>query len=235
MWIASFSGVGPKCLCGQKIDQESLWSRRLMVSVNTLKRAWPEDWRRLSSPSTLPWWDHIWNTASSSGLPSSRKNGNYWRESRKWLQRWSEVWNISCIRKGWEIWDCVVWRRLREDHVDTHPLDICKHSVDGIRLFSVMPSDWTRDSGHRMEHRKLQWEWWGAGTGCPESLWMPGPQRCTRPCWMGSWAAWSSIKCADCWPCLWQGVWRFMIFEVPSNPGHSLILWWGKIPLLWGW
>ena len=22
----------------------------------------------------------------------------------------------------------------------------------------------------------------------------------------------------------WQGVWRFMILEVPSNPGHSVIL-----------
>ena len=47
---------------------------------------------------------------------------------------------------------------------------------------------------------------------------------CSRPGWMGPWAAWSSIKCGGWWPCLWQGVWRFMILEVPSNPGHSVIL-----------
>ena len=28
---------------------------------------------------------------------------------------------------------------------------------------------------------------------------------CSRPGWMGPWAAWSSIKWGGCWPCLWQG------------------------------
>jgi len=28
-------------------------------------------------PSTLPWGGHIWNTLSSSGLPSSRNTGNF--------------------------------------------------------------------------------------------------------------------------------------------------------------
>ena len=37
-------------------------------------------------------------------------------------------------------------------------------------------------------------------------------------------AAWSYIKCGGWWPCLWQGGWRFMILEVPSNLGHSVIL-----------
>ena len=37
------------------------------------------------------------------------------------------------------------------------------------------------------------------------------------------WAAWSSIKWGGWWPCLWQGGWSFMILEVPSNPGHSVI------------
>jgi len=30
---------------------------------------------------------------------------------------------------------------------------------------------------------------------CPERLWMPHPWRCSRPGWMGPWAAWSGIKC----------------------------------------
>jgi len=58
------------------------------------------------------------------------------------------------------------------------------------------------------------------GCGCPVHLW-----RCSRPGWMGPWAAWPRIKCGGWWPCLWQGGWSFMILEVPSNLGHSVILW----------
>ena len=83
----------------------------------------------------------------------------------------------------------------------------------------------------------LLWEWWGAGTGCPDRLWMHHPWRCSRPGWMGPWAAWSSIKGVCWWPCLWQGVgdsW-FMILEVPSYPGHSVILWfWERLNLYTG-
>ena len=38
---------------------------------------------------------------------------------------------------------------------------------------------------------------------------------------MGLWATWSSGRC----PCPWQGGWSEMIFKVPSNPAHSVILW----------
>ena len=69
----------------------------------------------------------------------------------------------------------------------------------------------------------LQGEWWGAGTGCPERLWMPCPWRCSRPSWMGPWATWSS-KWASWWPCLAGGL------EIhdpwgPFQPSHSVILW----------
>ena len=70
----------------------------------------------------------------------------------------------------------------------------------------------------------IRGKWWGSGTGCPERLWMLHPWRCSRPGWMGPWAAWSSIKCGGWWPCLWQRGWSFMILEVPSNPSHSMIL-----------
>ena len=42
--------------------------------------------------------------------------------------------------------------------------------------------------------------------------------------WMGSWAAWSGIKCGGWWPCRWRGSWSFMILGVPSNSSHSRIL-----------
>ena len=54
---------------------------------------------------------------------------------------------------------------------------------------------------------------------------LPCPWRCSRPGWMGPWAAWSSIKCGGWWPCLWQGCWSFVILEVPSNPSRSVNLW----------
>ena len=38
---------------------------------------------------------------------------------------------------------------------------------------------------------------------------------------MELWATWSSGRC----PCSWQGGWNQMIFKVPSNPNHSMILW----------
>ena len=49
---------------------------------------------------------------------------------------------------------------------------------------------------------------------------MPHPWECSRPGWMRLWATWSSGRC----PCPWQGRWNWMIFKVPSNPNHSMIL-----------
>jgi len=48
--------------------------------------------------------------------------------------------------------------------------------------------------------------------------------RCSRPGWMGPWAAWSGIKCEGWRPCLGWGGWNFMILGIPSNPSHSMIM-----------
>lgn len=45
-------------------------------------------------------------------------------------------------------------------------------------------------------------------------------------------AAWSSIRYGGWWPCLWQGYWSLMIFEVPSNPNRSMIFFYLKTALL---
>ena len=39
------------------------------------------------------------------------------------------------------------------------------------------------------------------GCGC-----LVHPWRCSRPGWMGPWAAWAGMKCGGWWPCLWRGV-----------------------------
>ena len=62
--------------------------RRPTVSWGALSRVWPAGQGRFPSASTLPWWDPIWSTLSSSGLPSSGKMRNYCRESSGGLRGW---------------------------------------------------------------------------------------------------------------------------------------------------
>ena len=88
-----------------------------------------------------------------------------------------------------------------------------------------MVLSWRReDLGWISGASSFLWEWWGAGTaahrgcGCPIHPW-----RCSRPGWMGPWAAWAGIKCGGWWPCMQQGGWSFMILGVPSNTSHSMI------------
>jgi len=49
--------------------------------------------------------------------------------------------------------------------------------------------------------------------GIPAHHW-----RCSRPVWMGAWAAWSGIRYGGWWPCTGQESWSLMILEVPSTP-----------------
>ena len=80
-----------------------------MGSWGAFRGVWPAGWGRFFSPSTLPWWGPIWSTESSSGLPSSRKMRNYWRESGGGLRGWWGDWSISPVRKGWGSWACSAW------------------------------------------------------------------------------------------------------------------------------
>lgn len=65
------------------------------------------------------------------------------------------------------------------------------------------------------------WGWWGTGAGSPEKLWVPHPQQCSRLGWMRLWAIWSSVR----FPFTGQGSWSWMVFKIPSNTNHSVILW----------
>ncbi|GAB0204158.1 hypothetical protein GRJ2_002881400 [Grus japonensis] len=76
-------------LVGNKLStsqQCALVAKKANGTWGALRRPWPAGRGRFSSPSTLPWRGHIWSSVSSSGLPSSRKTGNYWRESSGGLQ-----------------------------------------------------------------------------------------------------------------------------------------------------
>jgi len=94
-----------------------------------------------------------------------------------------------------------------------------------------MVLSWRReDLGWMSGGHSLLWEWWGAETAAQGGCVCPvHPWSCSRPGWMGLWAAWAGIKCGRvigpvCGGGRGRGVWSFMILEDPSNPGHSVIL-----------
>jgi len=61
---------------------------------------------------------------------------------------------------------------------------------------------------------------------CPERLWMPHPS--LEVFKAGLDGALGSLGCGGWQPCLWWGGWSFMILEVPSNPSHSVVLWFSQ-------
>lgn len=57
-----------------------------------------------------------------------------------------------------------------------------------------------------------------------EKLWISHPWECPRPGEMAPWASWFGGVWSSGWqPCWQQWSWNQMDFEVPSNPGHSMI------------
>jgi len=149
-----------------------------MVSWDASERAWPAGQGRWSLPPALPWWGHICSTVSSSGLPSSIKTGNCWREPSRGAQRWLGAWSIA-------LWGnlrlpSLEERRPRRDLINAYKYLKGRTQVDEKRLFSAVPSDRTRSNRHKLEYRKFHTnmkkklftvrvrEHW---TGCPDMLW----------------------------------------------------------------
>lgn len=62
---------------------------------------------------------------------------------------------LSCMRKGRETSDCLAWKRLREDLINTYKYLKDRSQEDGSQLFSVVPSNRTKGNRHKLEQRKL--------------------------------------------------------------------------------
>jgi len=83
---------------------------------------------------------------------------------------------------------------------------------------------WHSSPGECCEPSAFHWKvsWWN----CPEKLWMPNSWRCSRPGWMGPWAAWSDEE----QPC-WEWALRSLLTQA--------ILWFhisaSALWHLWGW
>ena len=72
----------------------------------------------------------------------------------------------------------------------------------------------------------LWWRWWETGTGCPQKLWVPHHWHFSRPGWTRLSATWSSER----HPCPWQTGWTRCSLKVPSDPNHSVTLWFSFRP-----
>jgi len=107
-----------------------------------------------SSPCTLPWGGHIYNTVSISGLSS--------KKDRDLLQRVQQ--RATKMIEGLEYlsyeerlsWLSLGRRRLREDLIN-----VCKYlkgderQMDEVRIFLVLCSNRTGSNGIKLGHRKF--------------------------------------------------------------------------------
>jgi len=200
-----------------------LWPRRPVVPWGALQ-VWLTCCGRWSFPF-LPWWGHIWNTASSSGLSSSKRQRSSRGGPSRGPQGWLGSQSIAHERKGWETRDCSaltreVWRDL---------ISVCNYlkdggQVDGPRLFSVVSTDTTMGNGTNWNistsiwgETTLLWGWGSTGTGWPERLWILFLWRHSKPVWVLSFANYRRKHALE-----WG--WTRWSPEVPFNPYYFMIL-----------
>lgn len=163
---------------------------------------------------TQHWWDHAWNSVSSSGLLSTGEIWSYQRESIKWPQVRSKDWRISLMRKVWKTWKCLPWRK--KSLKGTHQcVWMSERNVQRkeARLFPLVFRDRTRGNGKnetgRQRNTCLLWGWLNAVTDCPERSRNIHSWRYSKAIWTWSWAV------CSWWPCLSRGV-------LPDDPHRSL-------------
>ena len=149
-----------------------------------------------AAPLLCSHWHTIWSTASSSGALNTRTWSCSGR-SRGGPQRWSEGWNTSPVRKGWESWSSsapVEKRRLQGDlgvafqYLKGPTGKLGRDFLSGQVATGQgeMALNWKReDLDYTSGRNFLLWGWGDTGTGCPARLWMPPPSKHSKPGWIG--------------------------------------------------
>jgi len=92
------------------------------------------------SPSALPCLGHIWNAVSSSGLPSSRRQGTSRESPAEGHQDDGGLEHLRYEESSGK-------RRLKRDIITVYKYVLCGSQVDGARHLSVECSDRTSTNG----------------------------------------------------------------------------------------
>jgi len=66
-------------------------------------------------------------------------------------------------------------KRLRRNLINVYKHPIRANEEEGAKLFSVVPTDRTRDNGQKLENVKFH------QAGCPERLWSICPWKYSKP------------------------------------------------------
>ena len=83
-----------------QINSVHLQAGKPTASWSASKERWLVGRGRRLSPSILPIWSPIRNTASRPGAFNTRKTWDYWSEFRRGSQRWSEGWSSHSRQAG---------------------------------------------------------------------------------------------------------------------------------------
>lgn len=117
------------------------------VSWWTANQTWPNSVPLLQSTLTVSW------AASGELFPtgwgrwsSTRERWSYLGENSKEPLQWLADWNISFVRKGWESWNSLVWRRLGGGWISLMCTNTLKEAVKtkGVKnLSSCTREEWS--------------------------------------------------------------------------------------------
>ena len=157
--------------------------------------------------------------------PSTRRTWSCWSRSRGGPQRWSEGWNISPVRKGWESWGCSAWRR--EGCWEALEQPSSTYRKHGENIFSRACCNRTRNNSFklresifRLDIRKKFF------TVRVMKHWNRLPREVVEAPSLETFKARLDGALSNLvYLCSLQGCWARWPLNVPSNPKHSMILW----------
>jgi len=121
-----------------------LQPRRPTVSWAAWREGWPAGRERWSSSSTMG--APICSTVSRPGVLSKRRMKSCWSGSRGGLQRWSEGWSTSRMKKGQGSCTYLNWRRESAGKTSLRPSQYLKgaYKQEGKQLFTQSNSNRAR-------------------------------------------------------------------------------------------